>query len=582
MADRDEPEGHAAIAADWARWSLTVRGRIPASWRRQLAIDPMLKQARVAIDVVLGRGHRVLASIDRFDLQSQDGEIRAYQPLLMSEPDLEQTVSIGTADPAARSVDFSVPGFVARVDDVLASLWPIAGQGEVSLICPGMVWEDRIVHVRGPLDGPIRFGDRDEIVDLGVVDPQIASREIPLWSLDATRFVDLGAVDEDEESANFGQLLLGSSVGLRVPLVVTGSYARPCPRVKASFGGAIARDHFLVGHGHLTVSEFWLDGVPSAQELLLDMGGTGQAEILHTHDLRSLPVTLIDIQGNAGASDLTVSVSATADRERLSIIPALRVLLRDYAGLGSDRLSARLLSEAEAKAGDGGGGDGTGRTSPLVYVNEPARALDYLSQNLLREFPFVSLAWDGPAIGPVVIDHRADPVFDMAEGVYPIFGRVASGRYEVNPSSGLRTSFSLRHSYDPVYDIYRGIAVRNPQNSNLCAMAYSIVDGDQPHEQIDAQAIYDTPTAEYTVDWLVEHLSRPYLSLTIEAAPIAWLMFRPGDTVRWSDPGVGLDLQKAIITRMSWSAGAVEIALRVYPSLFTAVGGGSFAAPSAG
>lgn len=571
-ADRDEADARAEMAADWGRWSLTVQSRVPPAWRRALRVDPMLRDARVAVDVVLSRTRRIMAATEEITCENREGESFTYRPLLLSEPDLEDAVGVGVADPEARAVRFSLPGFECRIDEILASAWPMSGQAEVSLIVPGMTWDERLVHVRGPLDGPIRFSAREEWVDIGCVDPQIASRELPRWTLDETRWPKLADVDEDEESGTFGQLILGSSVGVRCPLVVTESYARPCPRVDYSNTSVLLFDTFLVGQGHLTVGDIWVEGNP-----LID---TQTPEILHTLDGRGLPVTLIQFDGNDGVSDLSVNVHASALREPMALIPAIRILLRDFAGLGSERLSQRLLSEAEAKAGDGGGGDGTGRSSPLVYLNEPARAIDYLAGELLREYPFVSLGWDGSALGPVVIDHRADPIFDLEAGIYPCLGIVDAGRYEASPASAIRTSFTVRYNYDPIADVYRGIVTRNPDNSTICQMGQGIVDGDQPMEPIDAQSVGDKPTAEYTADWLVEHFGRPYLAVTLECFPVAWLIFRPGDTVRWTDRAQGLVEQRAIVVRRAWSAGAVEITLRIYPALWTAIGGGSQAFPS--
>jgi hypothetical protein len=565
MPDRDEdrlvddpPEG-------FARFTIANRGRVPASWATALRRDPQLRSAAVVVDLSMGRGQRriVLGPKSPTVAAGLDGQTRAVHQSMIDEPELEESLEIGEPGPAGRSVAISVDGRLVGAADLIGTGWPLAGRGEVSLVADDVSWDDRLVWVRGTMASGVSFGRDEEAVDLTVDDPPIGGSEIPPWILD------------DERWSN----IVDQSVGARVPLIL-GAGVTPCPRVDHSEGidtdgdgiddvAAGVHDDFLVCYGHgVTVNRVWVGGTANVE-------GTGYS-VVQTADALELPVTLIRGLRNASAQiDVEVHAKVTqTSTAGLTLATLIRTILHDYGGFGGDRLSDRLFAEFAARAGNYGPDTSTGLSIPRVVVNEPTGALDFVASGLLESYPYVSLVWDGSGIGPVVVDHRSDPVDALARGRGYVLDRPNGTRYKETPISDLRTTFSLQYGYDPVQRTYTGIALRNRRNNALCELAAQVIGGDQVDGQRTSITIQDSASAEASLDWLCEHRCRPSYDVDFECLPIAWFKLRLGDTVLWTDSDVGFNAEKAIVTGRSWSHGMVTITIRVFPRIWK-VGGGT-------
>lgn len=549
MADIDE-RGSAQALEDWQRWSTTARGRVPASWAAELRRDPLLTRARVVVDVVFGREHRVIASSSPMRCSTLGGQIREVVPWLVgdAEPDLSEDVEPGNAEPSGRSIAFTLPGDLVKPLRLRQRRRPFVGYGEVSLAFHGMLWEDRIVHVRGPCSGRILAGDDDEPVQFTISDPTVGGAAIPAWVLDTTRWDELAS----------------TSKGERVPLVV-GIGRVPCLRVRTSVGGG--NDDFLVGYGTLVADAVLLEGVANAN-----------SSTVTTTDGRGLPVTLLRWTNSDAVADFA-SVYArvhAADAATLGMFGAMKKILRDFGRVDPSRISDRLFADAETRAGTVGISSGS-RTSPLIVINEPVGALEYITGTLCQDYPWISIGWDGPGVGPIVVDHRSKPVAKLAVGTYPLLGRAEGALYEWLPTDDLVTRVVLRYDYQPALDVYDEIEYRGPRNSDLCAEALRIR-GEEREVTIDAVTIGDASTAAYTADWIVEHLSRPACDVVVDAYPTAYFTLRVGDPVRWTDPDHGMDDEEAILVSRRWSSGHVELALRIWPKVWQGMTGASFAA----
>lgn len=565
MSDRDERRAAAESITAWERWSLLARGRVPPSWLTHLRSDPLLRRTRVVADLVVGRSARITAATTGLAATSLDGRRISANSVLATEPDLDDSINPGDAQPVARRVSLSVDGQAVRPSAVLATGWPMAGRGEVSLLADGMQWEDRLVHVRGPLTGGVQFGIDKETVSLSVSDPSIASTEIPPWIIDTTRFSGIsGTVAGEEYTAQAN--------GQRIPICVGSAKRVPCPRVDLAALGVDHFDLFLVSYGRTTVSSVWVDGV------LASSGYTA----IQTTDAQGLPVTVLSF--TVGAADQTSQVYATfsesdPDVDR-SLIASIAMVLRDFAKLGSDRISDRLIAEAGVRYADVGASP-SGRSSPRWFLNRPTSVMNAITE-LLAEYPMVSMAWDGPALGPVVVDHRADPVAILVSGTYPVLGRAKGAQYEERSSAEWRTRFAIRYDYDALRDLWGGIDTRDGDTSTLCAMALQALDGvDQPMDQVDALTIGDAATAASSLDWWVEHLARPSWEVAVDCYPEVWLTLRVGDPVRWTDAAMGLTAEEAVVVGRRWHRGddgpTVELTLWVWPAFLkrTGTGGGS-------
>lgn len=571
MPDRDEDRIVDQPPEGWQRWSLPNRGRVPASWASALRADPLLRSAAVVVDLSLGRGQRRIVLGPRSPAigASVDGSQRAVLQAFQDEPELSESIGIGEPGPSGRTVAISVDGRLVEPGALVATGWPLAGRGEVSLVADGVSWDDRLVWCRGPMASGISFGRDEEFVDLTVDDPPIGGAEIPPWILDDERWPDI--VDQ--------------SVGMRVPIVL-GRGILPCPRVNHSEPidsdgdgdediAAGARDEFVVCQGHgVTVQRVWIGGTAAVEGTDYEVHQGTDALALQVTTIRGLDpeaTAQIDVEVHA-------KVVATALRDaggaRLDLGTLIRVLLHDYGGFSADRLSDRLFAEFRARLGAYGPDAATGLSIPRVVINEPAGALDYVANGLLQSFPYVSLVWDGAGIGPVVVDHRADPIVSLVRGRGLALGRPEGVRYKETPLSELRTAFALQFDFDPVEKTYGQIATRNRRNNALCELAAQAIGGDQVDSQRTSVVIADRASAEATLDWLCEHRCRPSYQVDLECLPKAWFVLRLGDTVLWTDSQVGFEAEKAIVVGRTWRRGAPELSLRIFPRLWR-VGGGT-------
>lgn len=565
MPDRDEdrlvddpPEG-------WARFSIVNRGRTPAGWATALRRDPMLRTAAVVVDLSMGRGQRriVLGPMAVNVDAGLDGQTRAIRQAMLEEPELQESLQIGEPGPSSRSSAVSVDGRLVGPAALVATGWPLAGRGEVSLVAEGVSWDDRLVWIRGTMASGVQWGLDEEFVDVTVDDPPIGGAEIPPWILDAERWPDI--VDQ--------------SVGQRVPIVI-GRGILPCPRVDHSEGidndgdGAndIApgtRDEFVVCYGtDVTVERVWIGG--TAAEETIDY------TVHQGTDSIDLPVTTIRGVSNRSAqldNEVHAKVVETVTAG-LNLGTLIRRVLHDYGGFAADRLSDRLFAEFSARAGAYGPNTSTGLSIPRVVVNEPAGSLDYVANGLLESYPYVSLVWDGAGIGPVVVDHRADPVAALTRGRGYVLGRQAGARYRETPISELRTGFSLQWGYDPVQRTYAQVSFRNRMNNALCELAAQVIGADQVDGGRSSVTITDSASANASLDWLCEHFCRPAYDVDLDCFPQAWFAIRLGDTVTWTDDQVDFEAEKAIVTGRSWSRGHVTLSLRVFPRIWR-VGGGT-------
>lgn len=554
MGDRDEFSTPFDPSVDWSRWSSVALGRVSGEWATEIRRDPLLRGARVVVDLVLGGERRVTCATALVRSTSRDGRRLDASPDLQEEPELEESIDVGSPGPRARSVSVTVPGRLVRAGDTLAAGRQVEATGEVSLLVDGMTWEHRIVFVRGPSVGRMTVGRDDEPVAVTISDPQVHTRQVPPWILDSTRFSELPA----------------SASGQRIPLIVGYARGVPCPRVATSVGGG--NDDFLVGYGSLSVSAQWIQGATTAS-------GT----VVETEDARGLPVTLLRYA--TGAADDFAAVNATAKEGSgaiaRTVCRSIERLLTLHGLVDASRISDRLFSEARIREPDTGLSTGA-RTSPRICINEPARALDYVTDDLLSDYPWCSMVWDGAGLGPVVVDHRAEPIARLVVGTYPLAERAEGSGYEVSDVEELVTSIVVRYDYDPVADAYEGVETRDAQTSTICATASRISGGDNPGEDLDGLTIGDQPTAAFTADWIVEHRSRPYLDAIVTAYPVTWILLRLGDPVRWTDNDdqIALDDEEAILIGRRWASGMVELTVRIYPRAWGDIGGGSQAYPS--
>lgn len=568
MADRDTRGAREEQAVDWRRWSYTQLGRMPPAWRTAIDTDPHLRDARVIVDLVFGRSRRVTVmgglgageyqarQAKPFRVQSaRDGSQVEIWPALLDEPVLEDQIDLSDAGVTAgpRKLQISLWGELVDPKSLIRAGWPVYGTAEVSLMLPGMDWEQRIVWMRGTITASSHAG-RPELVTVTISDPVFQAPEVPPWVLDTTRFAD---IDE-------------SAIGERIPIVVNGGFRIPCPRVSAPVVGAT--NTFLAAAGHrYAVNAVFVNGT--------SVGATVYSFTETTDDL-GLPVSVLEFPSSSGPGAWTEDRAAVYVRltENSAVanglIQTVKILMQRYGEGPRKKLSLRLFGEAEARLGQVGNVSGA-RQSPYVVLNAPTTIEGYVNDTLFGEYIMCALAWEEDGLGPIVVDSRATPLGDVTPGIYPALGRPMGVQYEWSPLGTLRNRFTMRYWYDAQEDIFKRVAVRSEDNSSLCAWSKDLVGGEQPQSDIDLITVTDDATANYLLDWRVEHSARPACDVTLEMYPEAWFMYRRGDPVRYTDPAVGFSNERALVIRRSWNKGRVELTFRVFPDLLNRTSGGS-------
>lgn len=546
------------LAADWRAWSYAEFGRMPPAWREALDADPHLRSARVVIDLVFARSRRVtvMGGLTRTEWQARSAEpfhitslrnpaegVQVW-PALLDEPPLRDDVQLSNTgvSAGARSIQVSLWGELVDPKGIIQAGWPLYGEAEISLMTPGMPWEQRLVYLRGKVTASSN-GPNEELVRVTVSDPFFQVEAIPPWVLDTTRW----------------PFLNDASVGERTPIVVNGATRVPLWKVSASAPNAT--NSYLVAEGH----QVSIDAIYAAGQL----AGATNYDVSQQLDGAGLPVTVIDFLPASGApvwtgdrASIYAQVTETGSTTT-GLIQAVRQLMQRYGQGPRKRLALRLFGEAEARVGQVGGTVG-GRLSPLIVVNEQTTVERYVGDVLFNDYPMAVLAWEDEGLGPVVVDSRAIPVAQITCGTFPCHDRPPGVQYEWDPVGNLRNSFVLRYDFDAMDNIYRKVTERNPTNNALCQWSEQFV-GVSPAQEMRSTTITDASTANYVLDWWVEHAARPSCTVRLRFFPEAWFTLRRGDPIEFTDLSVGFNAERAIVLGRSWTKGVVEFVFRIFP-----------------
>jgi hypothetical protein len=548
-------QGTVGIAPAVARWAVLgwqqQQGRLPVYWRTLLDRDPWLKDVVMVIEMVFGGrlGGATVVRIATEPVTSSStltGNVLDAIPALIEEPALDQTYQLGVGSSAARSLALSLdPRLIDPPALVLAGL-PLAGVAEVALEPrEGSNHDRRWVLLRGDIDGSVRFGASDgldrELMELEIVDPRASCEtKLPPWVVDAERFT-TGIHD--------------SAVGARVPLVVNGFTAIPAVRTTSV---AIGGNDFLFAHGYgWTVS--LTSGVQVNGVTVLNTDPVYAWSLVETPDAYGEPVSLIrfSVGGTTWEDSDAVHVTPSRTGGR-GVIETLRHIVEDHTALGIDGANAVLFAEAAARF--------PLRAEPQVLVNgatgaSATTALEWIEGGYLAALPMLSMVWEGGRYGPVLTDHRLEPIAQWEAGALPLLDRVSL--VEETAKADLRNEFVLSYDYDPVEDIYRKVLVRGAANSDVCRYSMEMF-GARHADPIEAPYYADDSLAEYVLDWLVEHQALPSYLVQYDAAPSVALTHRRGDTIALTDSDFGWVRQPATIQGITYQRSRAQVMLRVW------------------
>lgn len=532
-----------------------VGGRLPEAWADIIKRDPLMRSVVMVIDLVFGARFSIRISSRPITQKSKvDGSDRSTVPVLMSEPKISNNYKLGNGVSAARTVSITLDARIVRPMDIIRSGVPLAGLGEVSLQVDGADYEDRYVLIRGQMSGGVSFGavrdeqNDSEVVRVQIVDPrQSMNTRLPPWVIDQDRF------------PNAHQTALGG----RIPIVINRYERIPAVRTNdvhpRRFTFAEGRSWDVSTSGGVMVN-----GIVKTST-----DGQYKWTLVQANDAFGVPYSAIEFT-NAGTtwedSD-SVHVTATStDSGKLNPAQAIRRVLEDYSAFGADGVNAQLFSDAESRMSGldvnvlvnaAGGGSGT-------------NVLNWIESGFLKSFPMLSMAWDRGTYGPIFTNRTSDPVAHFIEGTFPIVDRATL--VSETDDAAIVNEFVLRYDYDTVQGVFRKVKTRNPSNSAICAASRQHI-GPREADPIESVYIKADATADFTLDWQVEHLAVPSYLLRYDAFPSVLLFYRRGDPCTLTSPDFGLVQEKATIQNIEYVRGKVEITFRVWLRLMDFGGG---------
>lgn len=521
-------------------------GWLSPQWEEVIGADPMLETAVVTVDLVLGQDTVVrLCTVPLEVVSSNSGEVIAYNPVLLEEPTIGRSFGFGNAAAQVESVTVRMASQLVKPRKIIAAGRMLAGFGEVCLQVAGGTYEQRMVLLRGEITGGVTFGADDETMEVEISDPKITSDQlVPPWVATVERHTDI----PDEW------------VGERYPLVFNGYQKIEAIRLDTSVGWPSPYfPSWLACYGHnFSVTEVYVNG---------ELKAAGSADYpwaeLDSTDEEGTPYKEVAFSASPTAWEENDSVNITveADTSR-HLVDIISTLVEEFSVLGVDGAHQPLFAKARGALPD---------LRPEVIINasnaaNEAGILSFIEGTLLRSFPMVSMVWQNGRYGPIVSDYRSKrPVAELEAGVYPLIQRV-SDLQEV-PKEQVFNSFILRYGWDALTETFTGISIRNPDNDLTCKLSHEIA-GPRAMEAIESLFIQTSAEADYVVDWLVAHFSRPSYYLELKVFPWVFLFLTRGDSVWYTDPDFDWDAERAIVETISrGDGGEVTVGLRVWPGV---------------
>jgi hypothetical protein len=539
------------VYSEWRRGERGPRGVWTSYWEKVVAGDPALRSLRMTIDLVFGGDRHVRIATEPMTTRSGDtGRVYHYLPALQAEPEVVAEYSLGSATSSLRALSLTVDGRLVEALALLRERRILAGWAEVSLQIDGGDYDQRIVVMRGDMSGGISFGAREELVEIEIVDPETTQdRQIPPYVASATTTVS-GLPDE--------------TVGLRYPIVWNGHPAVPCLRLSTdassiSWLACSGSTHEVVG---VRVGHY---DYPASSSIY-----PWSSE--QDTDLANRPFTSVAFGAGTGTFEDGATVYATLARKdgrTLSVIDVIRDLLVSWSLVGPRGISEDLFAAAETKLPP--------LVSVQVYANasgstDTARAVQFVESTLAADLPMLAFVWSGDGYGPVVTDRRRGRIAaSLRRGQYPVIDRASA--ISETAKTNLLNAFTLRYAYDAVEDTFAKVVVRDAGSSILCRISQEAV-GLREADVMDAITIFDDATANYVVDWLVEHRSLPSYAVEYECFPVVAFTLRLGDNVHITDDRLGWVDEVATVERIVYSRGRAVLSLRVY-LLYRGLSGGA-------
>ncbi len=520
-----------------------VVGRISTAWRDEILRDCNLARAYMVVELVLGNGKRFRMATENLSSLNTFDEEKDPQGVLVSEASVENTYDIASATSSARGLQFVCPAWFIDPQTQIRDGAPLSGFGEVSLLAPGMAWEDRRVILRGDMAGGVTFGavrpdgrtrwrstsrGEAETFTTTLQDPRESANPVfPAWVADEEAWPDVHP----------------NSVGKPYP-VVLGRYIIEALRVSQS----TSTPQFLVCYGHdVDVDTVWRN----------DDNETVNFTTLQGYDANGVPVTLVTAGVFATWEDsdtVTVEVSPTSGTNP-DLMDAIEDLLLTFHPAGQEIINDQLFGDARAKM------EIPRRVS--ILCNSRTTLINFIEDGVLDDFPMFSMVWRNGRYGPVLTDWRAEPRMLLEVGTTLLRSRL--GEVAESPKGEVFNRYQIRYDLDIRIDEYTKTLEFGPENNNACALSES-TEGDRVAPILEAAYVKADATASWIVDWQTAHLTLPTYFVSYAGAACLFWMLREGDTVTLTDGDLQWYGVRATVESIAYQRGLSTIGLRVWQS----------------
>lgn len=530
----------------WEFWPAERRPatRITPAWAREIARDPHLRRVVQAVEVLFGDGGRYRVGTEAVDSARGDGSDRWVSPGLMAEAEIENTYDLDSAAAVARSGSFEVPAYIVDAHERKVAGLPFAGFGEVSLVAPGMRWEDRRVLLLGDMSGGVTVGgtrsrrgtDFGEHTDGQTVGFQL---EDPRASGDAMfppHVVDLDRWPDAFENA----------IGQAYPVVYGNGITQA---LQVTSGSAPT---FLAVYGHgWDVNRIWRN-----DELVSASFTTSE-----TYDELGAPVTVVIPNGGAftWADGDRVLVEVLGEVESVDLLDIVRDVVERHSPGGVRTVNRQLFADAKGALGP----------MPVrAQANTSATVFRWVEEDQLEDFPMVAMVWEDGQYGPVVTDYRGIPRTQLEVGTARLPFRLTDPTE--TPKEQCFNSFTLRYGYDTQLDQFTKVLQVDWTNNPTCKASESML-GPRIHPVVESISIEDDVTAATVVDWMVAHLTFPTWYVDYSGRPDLFWELRRGDTIELTDPDHAWARARATVERLAFRRSFLTLGLRVWASPFRPV-----------
>ena len=551
----------------WESGRFQSSGTVNSYWEDHIRRDPLLQEVSVCVELVVGKDTILrIANRPTRTVSATTGRVYQYLPILQSLPSLVDGYAQGSGSSQARTVTIQVPNRYLDVANLIGQGRLLAGVGEVSFQVDGGDYDQRLVWLRGDMADGVTFAARRELVEVVLTDPRDTTDvSLPPFIIDSTSWPATAGPSD-------------SAQGQRYALVPTQYDRIPCWWVSTP-QSAGSTPYVVVCIGHLDdrTSTVVIDGDEFSSTSTL-YGYAWE----HTSDAVGVPVTILRFTGTArNTFEFTEQVYASPSGGDVTTdhpLDAVRYVVERYTAMGTAGVSDLLFSTAIAKLPG---------VQARLLVNAGGAAnttsLAYLEGEFLASFPMVSMIWHGSGYGPVVTDRRSPVVtLNLRADQFPILDRASS--VTETPKADCFNDFTLQYNYDPVEDTYTEIVSVGARTSNLCAISLEQI-GSRPMDVVESPYIFDDATAQYVVDWMVDHLTFPAYVVQYHVAAQLFILLKPGDNVRITDPEFTWDGVLATVEGMEWVGTHAVLTLRVwwrYYTLGTGAGTGTGDGPPPG